>query len=274
MLEDPQDPHGTIALSTAGDMLSSLGVPPCLVEAGLRIIPGEAIGLLIYGSRARDDFVHDSDLDLLALVKESGESRTLSGVNLICYTSEQLRSASGTLFGMHIRRDGRVLADATGEIEELVQALQDPDPSQLIARVRHYSSVLEAGESELEFHLPGLCRLARYLLRTAIYALAIAQGRPCFSVRELARRFADPKLVTLLSSHPNDVGDPSVKEFAELRSRLRTAVGRPAVVRYGSLEALAVAEWDSDRELSTLAILAMTGEGGDLDYAELPKVLL
>ena len=160
------------------------------------------------------------------------------------------------------------------KLRSLCRHSKTQTPRSLLQGSATISSVLEAGESELEFHLPGLCRLARYLLRTAIYALAIAQGRPCFSVRELARRFADPKLVTLLSSHPNDVGDPSVKEFAELRSRLRTAVGRPAVVRYGSLEALAVAEWDSDRELSTLAILAMTGEGGDLDYAELPKVLL
>ena len=254
--------------------LSGLGVPRRLVEAAIRVVPVSGIGLLVYGSRARDDFMNGSDLDLLVLVHEPLESRTYKDVNLSCYTREQFRSASRTLFGMHIRRDGVVIADPTGELGELIQALEQPDASQLLARVRHFSAILDCSEADSELHLPGLCRLARYLLRTAIYSLALAEGRPCFSVRGLAERFNEPALVTLLSSDPRVVADPSLDELAELRSRLRMVVGKPPPTYHRSLASLAVGEWPSDRERSILATMAMTYDDREVDYSGLPKVLL
>jgi len=255
--------------------LSGIGVPKHLVRAALSIVPTDAIGILVYGSRARADYVQGSDLDLLALINQSGGSKTYEKVNMSCYTPAQLDSASGTLFGMHIRRDSIVLADTNCQLKNLIDSLEDPDPSQLLLRVRHFSAILDASATDLDLHLAGLCRLARYLLRTAIYSIALAEGRPCFSVRELAGRFAQPELVTLLSSDPDVVAEPSMREFEELCRRLRMAVGVLPTNHYGSLEALAIAEWEDDRERSTLAILAMTAdELGDLDYSDLPKVLL
>ena len=269
-----QSDHAVIDITDLEGKLSGIGVPWRLVKAALDVVPIDAIGLLVYGSRARADYVQDSDLDLLALVHKPGGSKTYVKANLSCYTPAQLCSASRTLFGMHIRRDGVVVADTNGELENIISAFQDPDPSQLLSRVRHFSAILDASEADLDLHLPGLCRLARYLLRTAIYSLALAEGQPCFSVRELAERFAQPELVALLSSDPDVVAEPSSGEFEELRRRLRVAVGAPVPICYRSLESLAVAEWGDDRERSTLAILAMTGECGELDYSELPKVLL
>ena len=254
--------------------LSGLGVPRRLVDAAMCVVPVHGVGLMVYGSRARDDFVHNSDLDLLALVHEPLGSRTYRNVNLSCYTREQFISASGTLFGMHVRRDGIVLVDPKGELRNLIQDLEQPDASRLLARVRHFSAILECEEADLNLHLPGLCRLGRYLLRTAIYSLALAEGRPCFSVRELAERFDEQGLVTLLSSDPRIVSEPSLDELETLRRRLREAVGKPPPTFHRSLESLAVAEWEGDRERSTLAIMAMTGEDRELDYSDLPKVLL
>ena len=269
-----QSDHAVIDITDLEGKLSGIGMPGRLVKAALDVVPNDAIGILVYGSRARADYVQDSDLDLLALVYEPGGSKTYGKANLSCYTPAQLCSASGTLFGMHIRRDGVVIADTNCELENLINSFEDPDPSQLLSRVRHFSAILDASTADLDLHLPGLCRLARYLLRTAIYSLALAEGQPCFSVRELAKRFAQPELVTLLSSDPDVVAEPSSGELEELRRRLRVTVGAPVPNCYRSLESLAVVEWDDDRERSTLAILAMTGECGDLDYSELPKVLL
>jgi len=267
-------PGVTVDVTDIEKRLSGLGVPPALVEAAIRVVPVGGTGLLVYGSRARDDFTNGSDLDLLALVHEPLGSRTYKNVNLSCYTREQLRGASRTLFGMHIRRDSVVIADPTGELGKLIQALEQPEASQLLARVRHFSAILDCSEAESELHLPGLCRLARYLLRTAIYSLAPHEGRPCFSVRELAERFNEPALVTLLSSDPSVVAGPSLDELAELRTRLRVAVGEPTPTYHTSLASLAVGEWSSDRERSILATMAMTYDNGQIDYSELPKVLL
>ena len=175
---------------------------------------------------------------------------------------------------MHVKRDGKVIFDPTGELQSLICDLEPPDASLLLARVRHFSAILQCEETDLTLHLPGLCRLGRYLLRTAIYSLALAEGRPCFSVRELAERFNEPRLVTLLSSDPRIVPEPSLGELETLRRRLSEAVGEPPPTLHGSLESLAVAEWEDDRERSTLAIVAMTAEDQELGYSDLPKVLL
>ena len=39
----------------------------------MAVIPGKAVGLLLYGSRARADFAHNSNLDLPSLVRGCGE---------------------------------------------------------------------------------------------------------------------------------------------------------------------------------------------------------
>ena len=271
---EPSSNQVAIDIADFAGKLNGLGVPQSLIEAAIHVISDDTIGLLVYGSRARADSVPNSDLDLLALVQEPSGSTAYGNVNLSRYTSAQIRSASGTLFGMHIRRDGVVVADATGDLRGLVHALEDPSPSHLFSRVRHFAAILEASKTDLHLHLPGLCRLGRYLLRTAVYSVALAEGRPCFSVRELAERFGEPELVEILSSDPDVVAEPSPREFMELRRRLREAVGAPGPTSHRSLGSLAVAEWDHDRERATLAIMAMTGEHSDLDYSELPKVLL
>ncbi|MDE0131084.1 MAG: hypothetical protein OXQ32_02325 [bacterium] len=63
-------------------------------------------------------------------------------------------------------------------------------------------------------------------------------------------------------------------ELEKLQRRLVEAVGEPPPTIYESLESLAVAEWDDDRERATLAIMAMTSEDQKVGYSDLPKVLL
>ena len=70
---------------------------------------------------------------------------------------------------MHIRRDGIVIADPTGDLQGFIQNLKDPEPQRLIGRIRHFSAILESSQTDRGNYLEGLCRLARFLLRTAIY---------------------------------------------------------------------------------------------------------
>jgi hypothetical protein len=122
-----------------------------------------------------------------------------------------------------------------------------------------------------------MVRLARYLLRTSVYALAMKDGDPCFSVRQLADRFHDPQLSTLLASDPEITDSPSIHLLDDLIGRLEKIIGPLPVHDYQSLEALAIAHWENDRNLAALAIRASSesdSEEGEINYSDLPKVLL
>jgi hypothetical protein len=256
--------------------LETLGLTSHEVHGVLSRVASHTMGLLLYGSRARDDFLPSSDFDILRYTSSWNSPTFKSGrVSVSSYTSVQLESASGTLFGTHLRRDGRVLVEVGDDLTRMIDALQPADPSQLLARVTQYSTILAQPDSEKEAHFSGMVRLARYLLRTAVYALAMADGEPCFSVRQLAQRLGEPRLATLLASDPAITGPPSVELLDELESRLVKVIGPFPPHEYGSLAALAVACWDTDRNLAALAIRAGSDDEQDsINYSDLPKVLL
>jgi len=254
--------------------LDSLGPDP--EERSLLISrwPEATRGLLIYGSRARGDYLPTSDFDLLRLAQVPYPTFKVGRVSVSSYSSEQLRSATRTLFGTHLLRDAKIIFDPTGDLAQIIATLQPATPGDLLRAVHHYSIVLDQPLDEQLKHCAGLVRLARYLLRTAVYAQALKGRTPCFSVRELAQRFNDPDLATLLASDYNLTGPPTMDKLQELTERLRSIVGPPPENTFGSLAALAIAVWDSDRNLAALAIRAAAEDEETLDYSDLPKVLL
>ncbi len=156
--------------------LSELGIEADVSSQVVALVPANSIGVLLYGSRARGDHTPESDIDVLTLVSHSAGSKSAGRVNMSYYTRAQLHSSSGTLFGMHLRRDGRVLADTDAELAAILDALGGPNPQVLIQRVHHFSTLLLVTEDEQRRYLTRLVRLGRYLLRSAIYARAIAEG--------------------------------------------------------------------------------------------------
>ncbi|BCN42060.1 nucleotidyltransferase domain-containing protein [Prescottella equi] len=264
---------------TAPEIDAALGqlelTPDEAVEVMSRIAAG-TIGLLLYGSRARGDHEASSDFDILRYTSSWNSPTFKCGrVSVSSYTRDQLESASETLFGTHLNRDGRILAENGDELTLLIDRLQPANPALLLARVTQYSTILVQPDAVKAAHFTGLVRLARYLLRTAVYASAMNKGTPCFSVRQLAQRFNEPRLATLLASDPAVTGPPSIKLLDELTTRLTVIIGPLPEHDYGSLEALAVATWDTDRNLAALAIRAGSEDDQDsINYSELPKVLL
>lgn len=255
-------------------VLQRYGLDDSQVASARLHLPTDAIGVLIYGSRARGDALPESDFDLLVLVDRPRPTVRDGLISVSYYTADQLLSASGTLYGTHLIRDAKIVCDDDGKLESILDRLVPADPAVLLERVAELSVVLDVPAAERAANLGGLTRLARYLLRTAIYARAMESGRPCFSVRELADRFQDPSLERLLASDPSVVGDPTVEQLDNLCQRLEGVIGTLAKSELNSLESLAVSHWDSDRTLAAVAIRAINAEDDAFDYTDLPKVVL
>lgn len=254
----------------------SVNVPRVLVEQISEYLDDNSTGVLLYGSWARNDARAESDIDILTLSDASAEymhAKTPEKLSLSRYTSQQLQSAGRTLFGMHLARDGVVIYDEQGKLKEILDGFSAPDPARLLRRLREFSAIFDVPANQLTEYQAGLCRLARYLLRSAIYTAALAEGTPCFSILELSERFADPSLKTILSSHPSVHPEPSAAVLADLISRLERVVGKAPPNRFGTLHALIVGYWEADPELAYLATLALSSQES-LPYSEVPKVIL
>jgi hypothetical protein len=253
------------------ESLTRLAVPDELARR-VPAMPSDISGLLIYGSQARGDAVPGSDLDLLATIEQSRPSAYSGDVSVSYYTIAQLESGRGTLFGAHLERDAKVLWDPTGELGAILSTMGDVDTERLFYRARNMSQILGCLEMDVPKYLAGLLREARYLLRSCLYARAIAGGDPCFSVREIAQRSADPQLASLLASR--QTSEPSFEKLTECISRLEVILGPLPMNPHGSLEALVVNEWENGGDLLSMAFMALGTTGDDGDYAEVDKILL
>ena len=253
------------------ESLARLAVPDELARC-VPAMPIDSSGLLLYGSRARGDAVAGSDLDLLVIVEQPRPSIYSGDVSVSYYTIAQLESGRGTLFGAHLMRDANVLWDPAGELGAMLSRMGEVDTKRLFSRARNMSKILGCPAMDLPKYLAGLLREARYLLRSCLYAGSIAEGSPCFSVREIAERNADPPLASLLASRQTT--EPSVDELNECISRLEEILGPLPMNPHGSLEALIVNEWQNGGDLLSMAFMALGTTGGDSDYAEVDKILL
>ncbi|QTE30070.1 nucleotidyltransferase domain-containing protein [Pengzhenrongella sicca] len=252
--------------------IARLDVPKDVLEGLLNSLKETDRGVLLYGSRARGDSVAGSDWDLLALTDTPRKSVHSGELSLSFYSPDQLRTGVGTLFGAHLARDSKVIWDPHGEVGAALANMGDVDTERLFERCRRMSIVLGALDRDLPKYLSGLLREARYLLRSCLYARAIADGEPCFSVREIARRNGKPELVRLLASRQES--PPSITDLRICMQQLQGIIGPLLANGHGSLEALIVNEWERKGDLISMAMMALGGSGASLGYLEVEKILL
>lgn len=251
-----------------------MDISPSVLE-GFPELPREVEGVLIYGSQARRDAVPGSDLDVLALVPTPRPSTYSGDVSVSYYTRAQLSTGIGTLFGAHLKRDAKIVWDKHGHLARAIENMGDVDTDRLLARAWKMCELFASPEQDLPKYLLGLVREARYLLRSCLYAQAIADGDPCFSVRNLAVRLGDPYLARLLASRqPGGTTANDLNDLKECLSRLRVIVGEFPPSDHGSLEAIIVNEWGRPSDILSMAFMALGATGNGTDYAEVEKILL
>jgi hypothetical protein len=195
-------------------------------------------------------------------------------VSVADYSETELKDVSETLFGYHLVRDGLILFDRVGKLSATLQSIAPPAPGAVIERIRSLTPVLDVTRDDRNKYIEGLTQVARYLVRSALYAEALDRGEPCYSVREIAERKKDPDLAIVLSSHEGVRPAAGPEALRDLQARLSSLIGplRPNI--YGDLHALIEGAWENQRELSSFATLALSDGRDELPYDELPKVTL
>lgn len=251
--------------------LDLLGISERLIDQ-IPELPDDITAMLIYGSQARGDATATSDLDLLALVPEQRPSLHCGDISISFYTNSQLETGIGTLFGTHLKRDSKILWDPDGTLMIIISKMGDLDTGRLFQRATSMSTIFTTRNYDLPKYLEGLSKHARYLLRSCLYTQAIANGQPCFSVREIASRHGDPELVNLLASRQSD--DPNIGTYNECLNRLKVLIGDFPDNPHGSLEATIVNEWTNPGDILSAAFLALGTTGQGTVYAEVRKILL
>ena len=236
------------------------------VADSVAAVRAPSLALLLYGSHARGDQAPASDVDLLQLVPEPRKGYSEGAVSVVAYTIGQLRNMAraGSLFAWQLRTEGIILDDPNRLLETVLGEHPGPVTDRVLGRVRELSAVLDVSHGDLDRYGPRITRLARYLLRTAIYARSLNAGEASFAIQRAARAAgAESKLPLLVRPTDAECFPP----LASYRDALVDILGAPLAPNlFGSLEALVLNRWDVDRQLAVMAVQAMSDDAGELDY--------
>jgi predicted nucleotidyltransferase len=169
-------------------MTATSGTRASLGFSNLRpAMAGPIYGLLLYGSQARGTSKSTSDVDLLQLSERPGPTVHVGRLSISRYDKDSLTDlmTRGSIFGRHLRVEGQVLFDPSGDLSRILECYQAP------ASYEPARSMIRTIASALKLPHPvafetGVHRAAAYCARTALYIDSIESGDEHYDADRLA----------------------------------------------------------------------------------------
>lgn len=242
--------------STPAELAAVIGRPP-----------QQTLAAMLYGSYARGSHEAGSDVDVLELVPDSPTPYSIGEVNVTQYAPAHLHEMAqrGSLFVLHLLTDGVTILDPSGVLERALAHYRPPESYKPIwNQLSVVAGAVNPDAPDADRFAYGLCRLALYSLRTAVYLHAIEDGAPCFDVDVAAERLGVPGLVDTLKWRRR--ADFTLADLSVLSDLLTLVLPFRASTQPRSTSSYAVAHSDSP-DLAAL-FAAVLGEG-EIEYSAL-----
>lgn len=231
-----------------------------------RSMEGSASALMLFGSRARGDFVAASDVDVLQVTDRRMSSYKAGIFTFSPYSLATLSylAAHGSLFILHLKTDGRILEDAAGQLNDLLDLYIQPRTYDYFrSQLRGALPLLDCTLFEYESRWRTLHTIAIFLLRSTCYAACVEAGEPKFGMTEVARVLHDPRLTEayqLKFSHK-----PARRSYLAvgklIAEYLRTHLKNP----YGSMEGYVVVEASRYKLVKAFGLKLLDSTDNDSD---------
>lgn len=270
---DPSGIHSgtaTVALRPRNADLDSRLDPDQL----LRALRGHTIGVMVYGSYARQTATVQSDIDLLQLVPHSPRSYAVGPINVTAYLPVHLKLMAfrGSLFVRHLITEGVLLKDDQSVLRRILDAYRPPSEySSHLAEIGAAARALHLPQHQLEGHSQALARLGIYLVRTAAYIRCLDRGSITFDLEEVCRLLPVPGLDHVFAMRSR-LDCLTLADLAVIRQCVDLLVPDQPVFAAKSVEGLAISLSSDFPRASGLIAAVMAGDG-PIDYAAEPSIL-
>jgi len=225
---------------------------------------------MLYGSVARGDDSPTSDIDVLVLANPNAKPYQRGRLSVTPYAPSHLEALgrAGSLFVLHLRREGIVLADTRGVLQRVLEGYLQPSTYERTRyMLRATAAILDIDEAQLAGNPQGFVRLALFLLRTELYAREAEGGTPSFAMGPILEGHADAALREVFQ--PKERRRTDFAYFSVLQSLVSKYLACPIHNPYGSLEAYAVGIHDASPAASFFALRILGGDR-QMDYPRIP----
>nr|WP_244982283.1 nucleotidyltransferase domain-containing protein [Corallococcus exercitus] len=166
-------------------------------------LSGDSEGVIIFGSFARGDYTEASDIDVIQITPKRKRSYSSGRVSVAVYTQTQLLKMArhGDLFAAHVVREGKIIAGPQALMTEIQSAFA-PRASYEGFRgdLRAALPLIDVSPQLYQLRTKRYDSLVQFLLRSWVYSLLADRGDYVFSMREVADRLDDARLVVSLKN--------------------------------------------------------------------------
>lgn len=181
-------------------------------------------GIVLYGSRARQDATPSSDTDVLVVTPDEAGKHYGQQLSIVSYTEGELTDVfeRGTLMGDHLKRESKIIYDPSNRVETLYGLYVEPNHSRIREEIQGARTLLGVSRDEFEQHPYNFLYLARYICRVSATLLhREVCGTYNYSYRSVAATLGIPELQELGFHHaPTKEDWPRFLRLSALSGRI------------------------------------------------------